>query len=130
MQTQPTLQEIHNAIHTAQQRAWHNFRQGDAAGVAALYLVDGQLLPAYSPAINGRAAIQAFWQGCVDMGIGAMLRTTNAIDCLTDTVNEVGIYRFLDRQGQVLDVGKYVTIWKLQQGVWQVRCDIWTSDLP
>jgi ketosteroid isomerase-like protein len=87
-------------------------------------------MPAYSAAICGRAAIQAFWQGCLDMGIGAMAREPSTIDCLVDTANEIGTYRFLDDRGQVLDVGKYVTIWKIQQGLWQIQCDIWTSNLP
>lgn len=95
-----------------------------------VYAADAQLLPADSPAIRGRAAIQAFWQGCWDMGIGTVERTPSEMDCLLDTINEVGGYRILDRQGRVVDVGNYVVIWKQQQGQWQIHRDIWTSDLP
>ena len=107
-----------------------SFRQGDADGMAAHYAETGQLLPAYSAAINGQAAIEAFWQGCIDMGIYAMQRTPREVDCLGETVNEVGEYRFLDRHNRVLDIGKYVVIWKWQQGQWQIQHDIWTSNLP
>ena len=124
------MNAIHAAVNLAHQQLMASFGQGDAMGVAAIYTEDGQVLPAYSAAIRGRAAIQAFWQGCMDMGICAMQRTPLEMDCLTETINEVGEYRFLDRQGRVLDIGKYVLIWKRQHGQWQIQRDIWTSSLP
>jgi len=130
MTNQPTSQELHATVAAIYQRLLVSFAQRDVATVAAIYAEDGQILPVYSPAISGRAAIQAFWQGCIDMGIGAMRRTPREVDCLGDTSNEMGDYAFLDRHGRVLDVGKYVVIWKKQHGQWQIQRDIWTSNLP
>ncbi len=113
----------------AAQQWQSHFRQGDAAGLARLYTETGQLMPAYSAAICRRPAIQAFWQGCFDMGIGAMVREPSTIDYSLNTANEIGAYRFLDRRNRLLDVGKYVTIWQHHQGLWQIHCDIWTSNL-
>lgn len=124
------MNAIHAAVILAHQQVMASFGQGDAMGVAAIYTEEGQVLPAYSAAICGRAAIQAFWQGCMDMGICAMQRTPLEMDCLAETINEVGEYRFLDRQGRVLDIGKYVLIWKRQHGQWKIQRDIWTSNLP
>lgn len=106
------------------------FACGDAVGVAALYAREGQLLPTYSTAIIGRTAIQAFWQGCIDMGIGALQRQPSEIDQLNETINEIGAYALYGRNGKLLDVGKYIVIWKWEQGRWQIYCDIWTSNLP
>lgn len=58
-----------------------------------------------------------------------MQRTPSEVDSLDGTLNEVGEYRFLDRQQRVLDVGNYVIIWKEQGGQWQIQRDIWTSAL-
>lgn len=116
-------------LHT-HQRFMARFAQGDAAAIAAIYTEEGQLLPAYSPAIISRAAIQAFWQGCIDMGIGALRRHPSEVDQLNETVNEVGAYELYGRDGQLLDVGKYIVIWKWAQGRWQIYRDIWTSNLP
>lgn len=126
MTSQPTI----GAIHAAHQQMLASFRQGDAAGVAALYGEEGQILPAHSSAIRGRAAVQAFWQGCIDVGICVMQRTPLEVDCLAETVNDVGDYTFFDRAGKVLDVGKYVLIWKKHPNGWQIDRDIWTTDLP
>ena len=130
MTKRPTSQELQATIAAIYQAVLVSFAQRDVAMVAASYAEEGQILPAYSAAIRGRAAIQAFWQGCIDMGIGAMRRTSREIDCLGDTVNEMGDYAFLDRRGRLLDVGKYVVIWKVQNGRWQIQRDIWTSNLP
>ena len=107
-----------------------SFDQRDAAGIAALYTEESQLLPAYSAAIVGRAAIQAFWQGCIDMGIRALHRHPTEVDQLHATVNEVGAYKLYGRDGKLLDVGKYIAIWKWEQNRWQIYRDIWTSNLP
>ena len=130
MTNQPASKALHATITAIYQQVLVSFTQRDVARVAAIYAENGQILPAYSAAISGRGAIQAFWQGCIDMGIGTMRRTPREVDCLGDTVNEMGDYAFLDRQGRVLDVGKYVVIWKAQQGQWQIQRDIWTSNLP
>ena len=125
----PTTDETPNAIALVAWQWLTYFRQGDAAGLALLYTPNGQLMPPYSAAITGRQAIRAFWQGCFDMGIGAMAREPHTIDDLCHTANEIGIYHFLDTRNRLLDVGKYVTIWQHRQGLWQIAYDIWTSNL-
>ena len=129
MTTQPPLDAVQSALHARQQQWLVAFGQGDIARVAAIYAQSGQLLPAYSAAICGRGAIQAFWQGCWDMGICAIQRTPLEIDYLATTVNEVGEYRVLDRHKRVLDLGKYVVIWKALRGEWAIHREIWTSNL-
>ncbi len=124
------MSAIHAAVFAAHQQLLARFHQGNAAGIAALYAEDGQILPAHSSTIRGRAAIQAFWQGCIDLGICIMQRTPLKVDCLAETVNDVGDYTFFDRAGKVLDVGKYVLIWKKHPDSWQIDCDIWTTNLP
>ncbi|MBX3013553.1 MAG: DUF4440 domain-containing protein [Caldilineaceae bacterium] len=124
------MDESQHTIRLVQHQWQSYFHQGNAAGIAALYTETGQLMPAYSPAIRGRQAIQAFWQGFLDMGIYTMLRESTTLESLTATVNETGAYRFLDRRRRILDVGKYVIIWKATHWQWQIHCEIWTSNLP
>lgn len=126
--TQPTLAAAHYTVAAAYQTWLARYQAADMGGVAALYATAGELLPAYSPTISGRAAIQAFWQGCFDMGIGAMLRETHQVSCLADRITEVGAYRFLDRHQRVRDTGTYQIIWNEDQGQWQIQCDRWVSN--
>ena len=41
----------------------------DSAAVAAVYTEDAQILPPNFPVMIGKEAIQAFWQGAMDMGM-------------------------------------------------------------
>ena len=45
------------------------FGQKNAGALAKLYTKGGQLLPPGSEVIAGREAIQAFWQGALDLGL-------------------------------------------------------------
>jgi ketosteroid isomerase-like protein len=130
MTSQPTVENVATAITAIHHQLMASFAQQDAAGVAMVYAEDGQVLPAYSAAILGQAAIQAFWQGCIDMGIGMLQREPAEVDLLYETANEVGTYKLYGRNGKVIDIGKYIVIWKQQAGKWKIHRDIWTSNLP
>ena len=123
-------ENVSAAILAAHQRLMVSFTLGDAAGVATVYAADGQLLPVYSNAISGQAAIQAFWQGCFDMGIGSFERKPSEVEFFGTTANEVGSYVLYGRNHKVIDIGKYIVIWKLQHREWKIYRDIWTSNLP
>ncbi len=104
--------------------------RGDAAGLAALYTADGQLLPTNSDVVAGSAAIQTFWQGAIDMGLStATLETLEVEDC-GDTAVEVGRYTLKTGDESVADSGKYIVIWKNQGGTWKLHRDIWNTSLP
>ena len=61
--------KVRDEIAAANEAFMAAFRAGDAPGVAALYTAGGQLLPPNMETMVGQAAVQAFWQGAMDMGI-------------------------------------------------------------
>lgn len=130
MTLEPTETDFTAVIHAAHELLMRSLAQQDAAAVAAIYSEDGQVLPAYSKVIAGKPAIQAFWQGCLDMGITSLQRNSVEMELFHATANEVGNYLLYGRNGKVIDVGKYVVIWKEQGGQWKIHRDIWTSNLP
>ena len=69
MANQGTSTEVQAAIAAAVENFMAAFNRGDAAGLADFYTENGQLLPTGSDFITGKAAIQTFWQGAMDMGI-------------------------------------------------------------
>jgi len=122
--------EIRDTLMAANEKFMAAYNQGNAAGVAALYTKNGQLLPAHSDFVTNQQAIQAFWQGAMDSGIkSAKLETIEAEDN-GDTAYEVGKYTLQGDGGKLLDTGKYVVIWKQEDGQWKLHRDIWTSSLP
>lgn len=103
-------------------------RRGDSAGMAAVYTADGQLLPPGAPMMSGKAAIQAFWQGALDMGVGDGMLETLELDVHGDTAAEVGQGVLKTKAGQVIDTAKYIVLWKRENGTWKWYRDIYNSN--
>ena len=66
------------------------FSRGDAAGAAAVYTADAQVLPPNSDVITGQQAIQTFWQSAMDMGVKAVKLVTVEVAGDGKTAYEVG----------------------------------------
>jgi uncharacterized protein (TIGR02246 family) len=122
------------AIWDAIVAANENFRivskGGNAAGMAALYTENGQLLPPNSDFVTGRQAIQGFFQAFFDMGIKEAVLESVEVEGHGDTAIEVGKYTLKGEGGQELDAGKYIVIWKREEGQWKLHRDIFNSSMP
>ena len=107
------------------------FNTGNAANfVARAYTKDAQLLPPNSDFVNGSEALEGFWQALLDMGIRGVKLETIEVEGAGDTAFDVGKYTLLGDAGKVLDKGKYVVIWKQEDGQWKWHRDIFNSSLP
>jgi uncharacterized protein (TIGR02246 family) len=122
--------EIRTAIAAANQEFMSAFARGDAAGMAACYTANGQLLPTHSEVVTGTQSIGAFWQAVMNMGIKQVTLQTLELEAHGDTAHEVGAYTLRGSSGEVLDQGKYIVIWKHDGGRWKLHRDIWNSSAP
>jgi ketosteroid isomerase-like protein len=122
--------QTRGAIENANKDFMLAFGKGDAAGVASLYSVNGQILPANFDIITGRGGIKDFWQAVMNMGIKAAKLETIEVEFQGEMAFEVGKYTLLGGNEQVLDTGKYVVIWKNDGSRWQLYRDIWTTSAP
>ena len=80
--------------------------------------------------MGGREAIQAFWLGVHEMGITDGSLETVELSENGDSAWEVGKYTLKSADGTLIDVGKYIVVWKQTNGVWQWHRDIWNSSRP
>ena len=55
---------------------------------------------------------------------------TVELDVLGDTANEVGTYHMLAEGGVTADRGKYVVVWKKEDGEWRLHRDIIATSVP
>ncbi len=116
-----------DAIATVNQEFEAALGRSDAAGVAALYTQDGQLLPPKHEIVSSTQAIRAFWQGAIDRGVKGVALETTELDEHGDTAIEVGHYALSGTDGQLIDKGKFMVIWKNEDGQWKLHRDMWNS---
>ena len=128
--TQEDSKKIRDAIITANEEFMEKVKEGNAVNLAALYTDNGQLLPPNGDFLTGREAIQEAWQGNVDSGVRTAIFETIEVEGLGETAYEVGTYTVFGEGEQMVDVGKYIVIWKQVEGLWKIHRDIWNTSIP
>ena len=124
-----TASDILEEIRSANENFEKNFADGDSKGMASLYTSDGMLLPPGAGVQEGSTAIQNFWQMVMDMGVKRAQLGTVQVERVGETAIEMGNYKLSGADGQSLDEGKYIVIWKRQNGDWKLHKDIWNTSL-
>ena len=125
------MENVRDAIASANQKFMDAFSRSDAAGIAALYTEDARLLPPDSQMITGREAIQSFWQGAMDMGLKEAKLDIVEVESAGNLAYEISRFALSGEQpgGESIKLtGKYVVVWKNQDGVWKLHVDIWNAD--
>jgi ketosteroid isomerase-like protein len=105
--------------------------KGDSVGLAAFYTSDGQGMGEHMPTACGSSAIQSAFEGMfAAMGTPGLKLTATEVSGTQDLVSEVGTYSMTDKAGKEFDKGKYIVLWKMEDGKWKLHRDIFNSDLP
>lgn len=132
---QPERKDGSNAtssIRAANQEFMASLAKGDAAALAGMYTNDAQVMPANAEVIRGREGIQKYWQGAIDSGIKGLKLETLEVHggANSDTAAEVGKYSVTAGGEKVIEVGKFIVIWKREDGKWRLHRDMFSSDRP
>lgn len=124
---------VRKAVEDSNAKWMAALKKRDAAGIAARYTEDARLLPPGSLEVQGRAAIQAFFQLGIDAGLVDVTLTTVEVTMHGDAAIERGTYKSvlkLSADTETSDQGKYLVVWKQESGAWKMAVDIWNSDAP
>jgi ketosteroid isomerase-like protein len=106
------------------------FATGDSAKFAACYTADACINPPSMPRMCGTQAITAFFNGGYKQGIRNIKITTEEVVGGPDAVAEVGKYEVLGDKDISFDKGKFIVVWKQENGKWKMHRDEWNSDAP
>lgn len=106
------------------------YAANDAAGVAALYTEDAQLLPPDMEIVNGRAAIQEFVAKTNPPGGPAFEIATVETLVFGDYAHRQGSFTVKGLDGASLETGKFLELWKKVDGKWLIHRDMWSGNAP
>lgn len=121
---------VREAVTEMNKRLMDSFSEGDAARVALLYTTDGQLLPTGTHPVEGPEKVQAYWQQVMDAGIKEVQLKTRELEECGEVAVEIGTYRLKGPDGEEMDEGKYMVMWKQEDEQWKIHRYIWNSSLP
>ena len=103
------------------------FRNG-TVGITHLYTSDAELYPPHADVVKGNTSIEPVWKGAFEAGVKSVSLETVSADPAGDNVIETGRYTLSGADGQLVDIGKYIVVWKQEKGDWKLYLDIWNTN--
>ena len=88
-----------------------------------------------APVQTGAAAISAFFEGVMKLGVATVELTTDEIYASDPSPNpdscyECARYTFFGSEGSVIDKGKYLAVLQQERGQWRYAYDMFSSNGP
>lgn len=118
--------DLKSAIDAANRQWVDAYQHGDAAKLASLYTPDAVVLPPGAEMVQGRPAIQAFWQKVIESGLKIDALQAVSVEPLGNSAaREIG--RGTGHASAPVDL-KYVVVWKRDRGAWRLSTDIWNMN--
>ena len=121
-QDKPTIQRLNDTFMAA-------FNKGDSQAVAAFYTDDAYVLPAGGEMVQGRQAVQGFWDDTMKQLGDGKLTTVDVQPLGPDAAREIGTFSFKTKGNPPQEVtGKYVVVWRKVNDQWKLATDIWNMN--
>lgn len=114
---------VNAEIRAAVDRFMSIFRRGDAKEIAATYSKDPVVAAPFGDVVRGQRELLEFWQGVLG-GPGMVLQSYEVLD-----VQPLGdgfaaeTTRFVASIGGQPTEGKYLVVWKREEGEWKLHLD-------
>ena len=123
------LENARTTINEDNKKFGEEFSRGDATALGAHYAVDAESLPPNGEPVKGRDVIASMWAGTIKMGMKSFTATTTDLTGDDEVLAEQGNYQIAAANNQVVDKGKYIVIWKKEEGKWKIHRDIWNTSM-
>jgi ketosteroid isomerase-like protein len=107
-----------------------SFATGDSVAFANCYTSDACINVTGLPRMCGTQAINGFFNMAYKMGTRGITITTEEVMGGKDAVVEIGKYELFAANNFSVEKGKFIVIWKEENGKWKMHRDIWNSDAP
>ena len=116
------IQKAKSFIDSINTKFSEQIMNGDSVALASHYAPDAELLFSNSEPIKGKDIVTA-WGSMIRSGTRNMIFTTTDLTGCDDFLIETGYYEIKDNDNKV-SKGKYVVVWKQQNGEWKLYRDI------
>jgi ketosteroid isomerase-like protein len=101
---------------------------GDSAAIAAGYHSEALIFGNNMPMLKGGAAMGSAMKIIPTMGVKQFKVSATNVYGDADMVVEEGVWEM--RGDNIKDNGKFLALWKKENGQWKMYRDIWNSNIP
>ena len=106
-------------------------KTGDSVAFAKnCYTIDAHYMAPNLPAIVGRNAIQTMSHQTISAGVSEIKLHTIEMWGDENGITEEGTLEVYVKGGKLVDKGKYLVLWKKEDGMWKLHRDLFNSDMP
>jgi len=106
------------------------FMTNDSLFYVVRYCANAEVYSPNMPAVKGRDAIRKFFYNDGNNKEAKIELPAGNFYGGPDCVVEDGAYNFPDGKGGSVDKGKFIAIWKHEDGKWKLYREIWNTDNP
>lgn len=124
-----SIDDLKLQINKANKSYGDRFIKDDSVWYQLNYCKDACIMPGEQPSICGVKAIRDFYfQNGNNRDFKITIRETNVYGD-SDLVVEEGTYSYPDGNGNSFDNGKFIALWKQEDGIWKLYREIWNSNV-
>lgn len=124
------LEEAKSAIITANETFVIALNTGDSIALANCYTNDAKMMAPNEKSIIGRTAIQAVFASWIKSGIPTFTMKSKGIWGSKDLMIAEEEWSFSDKTGKIIESGKSMEMYKMEDGRWKIFRDCYNSDFP
>ena len=104
--------------------------KGDTVAIGNAYTIAAKVLYPEAAAVIGRTNIQKAWAGTLNSGGKKLKMKTLEVWGDENIITEEGVYDFTNKEDKPIAIGKYLVVWKKEDGKWKLHRDMANSDSP
>ena len=97
--------------------------------VANVYISTGVIYPPGAPPLMGREAIATFWRTASLRGLHKLELQLIDIEQSGDLLISQGKYVMRNARMEILDIGKFIAIYRKEKNKWRLQTDMFNSNL-
>lgn len=103
---------------------------GDVAAIDAMFTRDARSFPPGADAAVGPAALHALTVEYLKAGITAFSEQTTDVYGNGELLVDQGEYMVTYGPGNTVERGKYLNVWRQEDGEWKIHANIWNASAP
>lgn len=122
------LSSVENHIHEMNKTYGNRFISNDTSFYNDRYCKDIIIMPEQMPQISGRDSVRLFnYNDGKNKELKIVVKATQIYGG-PEVIVEEGTYEFPDEKGEVFEKGKFIALWKQENGKWKLFREIWNRN--